>query len=382
MTPTSLRVIHVAPRVQARGGIESILALHRQLPQRQAFVALFDRNPPAEAGYVNLNLNWRTPLWEMRRRFARAMSPQAGGLVVYHNGWGMPLFHDLDGASRRLLFLHANPAYHAIDLPAFAGLVDGAIGVTPALVDAWNAMLPELTAERGLVVRGPMVLPALPVSTLRRNEPLVLGYAGRIERTQKRLDRLPALLRELKATGLPFRFEVLGDGGWRSELEKRVAGQVRFHGWKIKADYWRILAGWDAIVFFSDFEGGSLAVFEVMAMGGLPFFPAIGGSWSDCYTPQVDLRCHYPPGDMHALAAAIREVFSLNAEQLAPLRRKACALVEGHRVDAYETACRMFMNTIADAPRISAVRRRSRRITDLLPLGLATRMAPWALRRS
>jgi hypothetical protein len=85
---------------------------------------------------------------------------------------------------------------------------------------------------------------------------------------------------------------------------------------------------------------------------------------------------------MHALAAAIREVFSLNAEQLAPLRRKACALVEGHRVDAYETACRMFMNTIADAPRISAVRRRSRRITDLLPLGLATRMAPWALRRS
>ena len=142
MTTIFPRVIHVAPRVQARGGIESILALHRQLPQRQAFVALFDRNPPAEAGYVNLNLNWRTPLWEMRRRFARAMEPQAGGLVVYHNGWGMPLFHDLDGASRRLLFLHANPAYHAMDLPAFARLVDGAIGVTPALVDAWNALLP------------------------------------------------------------------------------------------------------------------------------------------------------------------------------------------------------------------------------------------------
>ena len=78
MTTIFPRVIHVAPRVQARGGIESILALHRQLPQRQAFVALFDRNPPAEAGYVNLNLNWRTPLWEMRRRFARAMAPQAG----------------------------------------------------------------------------------------------------------------------------------------------------------------------------------------------------------------------------------------------------------------------------------------------------------------
>lgn len=374
------RIVHVAPRVQALGGIESLLALHRQMPQTQAYVALFDRRAGEQAGYANLNFNWRTPLWLMRRRFARTLAPYAGSLVVYHNGWGLPLFHDLDASVRRLVYLHANPAYHARDLPAFAGLVDGAVGVTPALNDAWQTVLPELTPDRTIIVRAPIEAPAPPTLRRERNEPLVLGYAGRIERAQKRLDRLPELLRALVAAGLSCRFEILGDGAFRAPLERKLASRVRFHGYTPKAEFWRVLANWDGIVFFSDFEGGAVALFEAMAMGVVPFYPAIGGSWGDIYVPQIDSRCLYRPGDMAGLAWVIQQVFQSPAEQLGAMRARGRELVKEHRRDSYEAAFLGLAQIIAKLPRISGCRRRRSRVTDLLPLGFVTRFAPWALR--
>jgi hypothetical protein len=103
-------VVHVTPHVQARGGTETLHAYHRHLPGEQVFVALFDRDPEARPGYVNLGFTWRTPLGEMRRRFARAFAPLAGRVVIYHDGWGLPFFQDLDGAGRRLVVLHSAPS--------------------------------------------------------------------------------------------------------------------------------------------------------------------------------------------------------------------------------------------------------------------------------
>jgi glycosyltransferase involved in cell wall biosynthesis len=377
-----LKVVHVSPRVQGHGGIESLHAIHRRLPLSQTFVALFDRQSSAQPDYLNLDFTWRTPLWLMRRRFARALAAHAGSVVVYHNGWGLPLFHDLDAAGRRAVFLHANPAYHAHDLPVFAGLIDGAAGVTPALSDAWSQVLPELTPARTTIVHAPVQAPAMPGSARRPGGPIILGYAGRIERGQKRLDRLPALLRALDDVGLCFRFELLGDGGLCAVLKRKLGSRVRFHGWVPKDEYWRVLAGWDGIVFFSDFEGGAIALFEAMAVGVVPFWPAIEGSWGDIYVPQIDPCCHYPPGDMVTLAQSIQEVFQSPIERLNAMRTHARTLVADRSSDAYETACLVWLHGIMEQPRISAVRRRRPRLTDLLPLGFVTRVAPWALRLS
>jgi glycosyltransferase involved in cell wall biosynthesis len=382
MSAGPLRVVHVSPRVQARGGIETLHDYHQRLPLPQTFVAFFDRRPTPRSGYINLDFNWRTPLWLMRRRFARALATQAGSLVVYHNGWGLPLWHDLDAASRRAVFLHANPAYHAGDLAVQAGLIDWAAGVTPALRDAWNRVLPELTPARTVIVRAPVEAPPMPRGTRQPGEPIVLGCAGRIERGQKRLDRLPALLRALEVAGLSFRFEALGDGALRVPLERKLGRQVRFHGWVPKQEFWRVLAGWDAIVFFTDFEGGAIALFEAMALGVVPFWPAIGGSWGDVYVPQIDPRCYYPPRDMAALAEAIQKVFQSPPGRLDAMRAQARALVADHSSGAYEAACLAWLRTLMELPRISSARRRRPRLTDLLPLGLVTRLAPGALRLS
>jgi glycosyltransferase involved in cell wall biosynthesis len=373
-------LVHVSPRVQARGGIESLHKNHRRLPLSQTFVALFDRHPEAWPDYINLNFTWRTPLWIMRRRFARALAPYAGSLVVYHNGWGLPLFHDLDAAFRRVVFLHGNPAFHAPDLSAFAGLVDGAAGVTPAWHDAWQRLLPELTPTRTTILRAPVGAPAALEPVHQPGGPIVLGYAGRIEQGQKRLDRLPALLRALDEVALPFRFEVLGEGALRATLERKLGNRVHFHGWLREDEFWRVLAGWDGLVFFSDFEGGPIALFQAMAMGVVPFWPAIGGSWGDIYVPQIDSRCCYPPGDMVSLARAIQQVFQLPLERLKSMRAHARRLVADHSSDAYEAACLALLRSVMEQPRISACRRRRPRVTDLLPLGFVTRLAPWALR--
>lgn len=370
--PARSEVVHVSPRVQARGGIEHLHAYHRGLPGAPVLVALFDRRPRPQPGYVNLDLRWWMPLGMVRRRFAAALQPFAGATVVYHNGWGLPLFADRDGAARRVGFWHANPAYHAPYLPGCVGLVDGMIGVTPALDAAFSAALPGLPPERRLVVRAPVERPR-DLVVERTRGPLVLGYAGRIERRHKRLDRLPALVRALQARGVDFRFEVLGDGSLRAPLARSLGEGVRFHGWVPRDQFWRILAGWDAVVFFSDVEGGPMALFDGMACGAIPFYPANGGSWGDVYAPQVDGRCHYPPGDMAALAAAIGDVFGAAPAQVESARRRSRELVAAHTVEAYGEALTGFLRRLAALPALPRRRPRGAQAFDCLPLGLVTR---------
>lgn len=375
-----LHVVHVSPRVQARGGIETLHAIHRHLPLEQTFVALFDREPEPRSDYVNLGATWRTPLWVMRRRFRRALGRYPGSLVVYHDGWGFPLFHELDGAARRIAFLHTDPIYHARDLPAMVGLIDGAAGVTPALEEAWQRVLPELTPQRTTILRAPIAIPQdLPQRQRTPGEPIVIGYAGRIVRANKRLDRLPGLLRALRAAGVNYRFELLGDGALRPALERQLGGEVIFHGWKSQGDYWRVLAGWDALVFFSEHEGGPIAMFEAMGLGVVPFFPAMGGSWGDVYVPQLCAHCYYPPGDLGQLARSIRDVFQFSPADIANLRSRVRATMAEHRVDRYAEDCLALFRAVAEQPRISSPGRRRPRLADLLPLGYVARFSPGAL---
>lgn len=380
---SELKLVHVSPRVQARGGVEALHLHHREWRVRQHFVALFDREAEPTADYTNVNATWKMPLWKLRREFARAMAPHAGGVVIYHHLWGLPLFHDMDGAGRRVVNCLGAPSYHAAELRASHGLVDGAMGITPALEACWRATLPELAEERCAIVSTPVAVPAelQPRRSEDRKE-IVIGYAGRLERRHKRVDRLPRFLRELRSRGRRFRFEMLGDGPWREKLEREVGATVTFHGWTKKEEFWRVMSGWDAVVFFSEMEGGPIALMEGCAVGAIPFFPAIGGSLGDLYAPKVDPRCYYRPGDMRALAEAVDTVFAQSPGQIAAARARAQGIVAAHREGRYRSEFMDFVATIAAKPRIATVRRRRPRITDALPLGLVTRIAPWALRAS
>jgi glycosyltransferase involved in cell wall biosynthesis len=380
---SSFSVVHLSPRVQALGGIETLHKYHRTLPGRQIFVALFDREPESRPDYINLNFTWRTPLWVMRRRFQRALRPHAGSLCVYHNGWGLPLFHDLDRAARRVVFFHADPAFHRPELSGFRGLPDGVMGISPGLPEFWREEMPEIEVARTGVCPLPVESPSVQArSTRGAGAPLVLGYAGRIERAQKRLDLLPGLLDALDGLGVDYRFELAGTGAFQPWLQQRLGPRVRFHGRLANEDYWRALSDWDGAVYFSENEGGPIALLEAMAVGAIPFYPRNGGSWADAHAPRVDPLCHYPPGNMTALASAVQQVFSRTPAAVAALRMAARSLVKMHDRDVYRAFCAGMFERIWAQPRCSARRLRRPRITDLLPLGVVTRMAPGALRRS
>ena len=248
MSHNSPRVVHITPRVQAHGGTETLHNYHRHLPGEQVFVALFDRAPERRLNYINLGFTWRTPLREMRRRFALALAPLAGRLVIYHDGWGLPLFHDLDQSSRRVVMLHSDPAYHAAALPGLAGLIDGALAITPAVQRTVAIALPELVEDRTHHCQVPIELPTERIAK-KAGGPLIFGYVGRLERAQKRLDRLPKFIRAMRATGTDFRFELIGDGAYRRTLERELAGQAHLYGWVTRTKYKQVMANWDAVVF-------------------------------------------------------------------------------------------------------------------------------------
>jgi glycosyltransferase involved in cell wall biosynthesis len=323
----------------------------------------------------------------MRRDFGRVMARTGGAVVIHHNCWGTPFLAVADASDRRLVFLHGGEHHFKEFLTAQRGHVDGVLSISPLAAGPVSRYLPEIDGERFCAPPAPIGPPAvLPGRRMwREGDPVVIGYAGRLWRGMKRVDRVIPLVAALRAAGVSFRLELLGDGPYRGVLERRLAGchEVKFCGWRTQDEYWRTLAGWDGICFFSDVEGGPLTLLEAMAVGTLPFFPRIGGSLGDFYTPQVNEPGYYPAGDVDALARAVRTVFTQDRTVIEAQRVKARELMMRHTFEAYERDFAAFVRRIAALPRLSRepVAAPPARLAHWLPLGFVTRVCPGLLRK-
>ena len=322
----------------------------------------------------------------MRRVVARICGDHPDALVAYQGAWAVPWFADIDRSRRRILCLHDSIRRYAPILPSFRGLADGIIcngASTAAEIPQW---LPGITAERIAAPLLPIVPPAGLAAERNANTGRVVGFAGRVERAHKGAHRLVPFVAELRRLGLDCRVEVMGDGRLLSWLQRRLRHDdgVRFLGRQGEAEYWRRFQTWDAIVSFSDHEGGPITLLEAMAAGTIPVYPAIGGSLGDDYAPQVDPRCHYAAGDPLTAARTVEWILGLPAEELQRMRAKARAVVQPHASPTtYEEVFAAFAQRIATLPRISREPRGDRRarLEDWLPLGLVTRWRPGALNR-
>lgn len=388
MSAEPLRVLHIAPHAAGYGGIETLVERHVWLDAELGFdarqIGLFNR--PAgkrDARFRATGFGWQHTPRAMRRAMAEACAEAAESVVVWHNAWGLPWFADTDRSWRRIVVLHADRGYFAHWLPQLRAELDGVLAVNPAATEAARALLPGFPAER--IVCLPLLIEPPAGDDLARppREKWLIGCAGRLERAQKRWDRLPACVRELRRLGVDFELEIIGDGRLRPWLERELAGDmaVRFSNKLEKAEYWRRLRTWDAALFFSDVEGGPLVLLEAMAMGALPVYPRIGGSLGDAYVPPLDERLYYAAGDPVAAARGLRDVLAEPAEKIAALRTRAKALVAAHRPAAYASAYRELVRAVHAAPRLSRVPSGVPRARwfDRLPLGLITRAFPRAL---
>ncbi len=390
MSEPVLKLLHVAPWARTIGGIEAVLARHAEVDAILGFdshqVSLFDKAPSLpEEPYSPQAFSWRTTPRQMRMAMARTCANHAGSVVVWQGAWGLPWFADNDGSRRRIIYLHDNFARYAPLLPHLTGLVDGVFCCSKATAQQVLLQMPGMTSDRVAVPPLPIFPPAELDFRRPEKREWIVGYVGRVERTHKRLDRLIPFMSEINRLGINCRVEVMGGGSLLPWLMRRLGANpsVRFLGVQKGANYWRVLQSWDAVVSFSDHEGGPIALLEAMSAGAIPIYPTMMGSLGDDYTPQVDPRGYYAAGDPRAAARALQSLSSSPPQEVAEMHQRAHTLAWRHAVGDYERVFSDFVHRVAKLPRISRAPRGARqaRLTDWLPLGLITRLLPGALLR-
>ncbi|WP_221030581.1 glycosyltransferase [Actomonas aquatica] len=385
-------LLHVASWVRSIGGVETLLAQHARADAAAGLkatqVSLFDRPPfggEPEPGYVPLRLGGWSTVRAMRRAMAGVGRENAGALVLWHNGWGLPWFAPADRSARRIVCLWDSVEHFGPWLASVRSWLDGVICMSAAAREDVRRLLPDWPEERTQVLRVPLAAPAGLVVERTRGAELVIGCAGRLVKAQKRWERLVPFVAELRRLGVAYRIEVVSDGPLRPWLQQRLGDDARiaFLGWQDRAAYWQRLQRWDVALSFTDHEGGPIVMLEAMAAGALPVYPAIGGSLVRDYLPGLDARSQYAVGDPVAAARAVQAWAATTEAEVQPVRARAQEIAAGHRPEHYDADFAAFARRIAALPRVSrdGAGEMPRRWWDVLPLGVVTRLMPGALWR-
>lgn len=116
------------------------------------------------------------------------------------------------------------------------------------------------------------------------DEPLRIGYAGRIVVQQKRADLLLTVAKKLEERGIDFRMEIAGTGPYEEELRL----QIQEAGLKnnvcclgMLADTSLFWSRQDIMITCSEFEGHSISQCEGMAAGAVPVITDTSGARDD-----------------------------------------------------------------------------------------------------
>jgi glycosyltransferase involved in cell wall biosynthesis len=374
------RVAHVTTFADSLGGMQAIVRRHRAQDAVARFdptvVKIFEGVAVGTTHEVGLAARGHWTIAKLRRRFVAQAQPTLRGTVaVYHNGWALPLLAPGDGARRRLAYLHTDWPYFHEAVQAMRPWCDGLVVASREMSQEVLLAISDFPPER--IHRLPY--PVDPPPEFFRNKPPEVstsdtfraGIVGRLETTQKRLDRLPALVRAVAQRAPHIHWSVLGSGPELPRLQRELAAEpVTFHGRLAGEVYWRQLAQLDAIVFLSDYEGCPIALLEAMTCGAIPLYPSIGGP-SVRYAREVDPRCVYPAGD---LVKAAENLVALSIDGVGERRRRARATLKDHRADDYDRRWIEVIHSVAAAPRISSkAGERAWRASDLLPLAVVAR---------
>lgn len=117
-------------------------------------------------------------------------------------------------------------------------------------------------------------------------QPVRLGFAGRVNVKQKRMDLVPLLVSELERRGVNYRLEIAGEGDYSGQLkayvrskglEERVRPVGRLEREEI-SEFWKHQ---DVCLSLSDYEGRSISIMEAMANGAVPVVTATSGIRED-----------------------------------------------------------------------------------------------------
>ena len=161
--------------------------------------------------------------------------------------------------------------------------------------------------------------------TENRDSPICIGYAGRIEYEQKRMDLLLKFVELLVNRKVNFKMELAGDGLAKEEMEefikeKHLEIYIMFLGKICReeiAEFWKKQ---DISINLSDFEGHSISQLEAMANGAVPIVTVVSGSREDIAN---DVNGYIVPIGDYKSAADKVEFLERHREKLAEMGKKA-----------------------------------------------------------
>lgn len=125
---------------------------------------------------------------------------------------------------------------------------------------------PLVTIPCGIRMRTPKARVASSSDRLR------LAWVGRMDEEEKRVSDLPRIAAALRDAGVPFSFDLMGDGPARASLSRAFESLdlgrcVRLHPWSATDDVLNLLARSDVLLMSSNSEGMSITVMEALSMG-------------------------------------------------------------------------------------------------------------------
>ena len=125
--------------------------------------------------------------------------------------------------------------------------------------------------------------------SMEKDSPIRIGYAGRMDGykgSQKRMDLIVGLAKELTKRNISYVLELAGDGPIRGEMENDLMlliqeGSVLFVGRLSDTEVNNFWKSKDIAVNLSDYEGHSISQMEAMACGAVPILTDVSGVKDD-----------------------------------------------------------------------------------------------------
>jgi glycosyltransferase involved in cell wall biosynthesis len=190
-------------------------------------------------------------------------------------GWlALPL---LDNSIATLSIAHNDVNAFYEPLKHYGPFIDCAVGVSQTTYNKiiQNCSVPSQRARH--IPYGVRALSSEQISlkTSAPEQPLKIGYVGRIVQEQKRVMDFVPLVAELAKRDVSFELKLIGDGPDRAELQNAftkagLTNYVEFLGWLTTARVKEELRGLDVFALLSDYEGLPVALLEAMAFGVAP----------------------------------------------------------------------------------------------------------------
>ncbi len=385
-----MKLRHYFTHYSSLGGVQSILGTHLKYDGTAGLtptlLAFFDSNVNRSGNEKVKGLNWHglSSIQGARASFRQHEFDNQYDCCVYHDLWGLAFLADLDHCHYRIGAIHSHWPHLEFQLKQLDGFVDGVFCDSQALADLAIKCIPGLTPDRAIHL--PVPIKTCPpkyrqTRTPLKGRPLKLGFVGRLDHLQKRVERFIPMVECLDQRGIQYELEFLGDGTARRTLENAFKGKdhIRMHGKKSGDDYWRILGTWDFVIYTSDFEGSPLAMQEALNAGCIPIFPRIncGG---DLVVEELHSSLLYPQEDYPAVASILMDWSKRSNEFVEQIRKQAIILSSEYAEEKYHAKFMNFLTHITSQPAISLhpVPSRSQTWTDYLPFSAIRRWCPKA----